>query len=96
MSDIVYFAVYDIIDNNTRESLIQILKDAGLVRIQKSVFCGKLNSQQKKDLLDKIKIIINEEDSLYLLMNCSACFDKMETFGKTFDEQCINNKSMVF
>ena len=95
----MYYATYDITENVTRESIIQILKDAGLVRIQKSVFCGELSNQQKKDLTENIrKIVEQERDSFYLITSCNQCFGKMITIGKDFDEQYVQGKkpSMVF
>ena len=32
----MYYAVYDITDDSTRSDIVQILKDIGFVRIQKS------------------------------------------------------------
>ena len=49
----MYYAVYDITDNSTRSSVIHILKNQGFSRIQKSVFCGSLSGQNKKDLIKK-------------------------------------------
>ena len=89
----MYYAVYDITENSTRESVIHILKDASLVRIQKSVFCGRLSGQQKKDLVEKIKtIIVHEEDSFYLIISCSQCFGKIITIGKNFDVDYVSDK----
>ncbi len=95
----MYYATYDITDNNTRESTIQVLKDAGLIRIQKSVFCGNISNQQKKDMIEKIRQAINQEtDSFYLIMSCNLCFGKMITVGRDFDAQYAQGKrpSMVF
>ena len=94
----MYYAVYDITENSTRESVIHVLKDASLVRIQKSVFCGNLSGQQKKDLIEKIKSIISQDDdSFYLIMSCNQCFGKIVTMGKDFDVDYVSDKkpSMV-
>ena len=95
----MYYSTYDITDNGTRESVIQILKDAGLIRIQKSVFCGNISTQQKKDIIERIKQVIDQEnDSFYLMMSCNQCFGKMITIGRDFDVQYAQGKrpSMVF
>ncbi len=42
--------VYDITDDNLRNKIAEILKDFGLVRIQKSAFIGYLTSEERKDL----------------------------------------------
>ena len=88
----IHLVVYDIGDNNTRESIIQILKDAGLERIQKSVFCGMLNNQKKKDLIVKISTIIDDSsDSVYIMPNCSKCFSKLVMLGEKFDVEYISD-----
>lgn len=95
----MYYAVYDITDDTKREAVIQILKDAGLVRIQKSVFCGGLVSQQRKDLIEMVKLVIDaDNDSFYLIMSCSKCFKNTLMIGKGFDTEYVEGKrgSMVF
>lgn len=86
----MYYGVYDISDNNTRESVIQILKNHGFIRIQKSVFCGNLVNQQKKDLLVEIKSMLDETDSFYLLLSCEQCFGKVVILGKGFDKEYVS------
>lgn len=99
MKHVMYYAIYDIVENSIRESIIQVLKDYGFIRIQKSVFCGKLKNQQKKDLVSSAnKIIDLQADSFYLLASCSVCFGNIITLGKSFDKQYVsgNRSSMVF
>ncbi len=95
----MYYATYDITEDSIRKSVIQILKDGGMVRIQKSVFCGNISNQQKKDLIEQIKNTINQEvDSFYLIISCNQCFGKITTIGRNFDSQYVQGKrpSMVF
>ncbi len=95
----IYYAVYDISQDGIRETVINILKDAGLSRVQKSVFCGMISNQEKKDLAERIKRIIDAEtDSFYLIMNCNRCFEKVILIGNDFDLQYVTNSkpSMVF
>ena len=88
----MYYAVYDITDNSTRNSVIHILKNQGFVRIQKSVFCGSLSGQNKKDIIESIKTIMNENDSFYLILTCNQCFGKIKIIGKGFDEEYVSDK----
>ncbi len=93
MKENMYYAVYDITDNTTRSSVIQILKNAGFTRIQKSVFCGKISNQQKKDVIEMIKNTISDEnDSFYLLLACKQCFGKIQIVGKNFDREYVSNE----
>ena len=93
----MYYAVYDISDDKTRSRVVQALKDIGFVRIQKSVFCGSLSSQQKKDLVEKLKRIAGEDESIYLILACQTCFGKVTIIGQGFDKEYVSNdlESMV-
>jgi len=93
----MYYAVYDISDNKTRTHTIQALKNIGFVRIQKSVFCGSLSTQQKKDLIENLKRITAEDESVYLILACQKCFGKVTIIGHGFDKEYVANEleSMV-
>ncbi|MCL5949082.1 MAG: CRISPR-associated endonuclease Cas2 [Candidatus Bathyarchaeota archaeon] len=93
----MYYAVYDISDDKTRTHAIQALKDVGFIRIQKSVFCGSLASQQKKDLIEALKRITGENESVYLILTCQKCFGKVTIIGHGFDKEYVANdlESMV-
>lgn len=97
MKESMYYATYDVSNNSTRESVIYTLKNSGFTRIQKSVFCGKISNQQKKDIIEKIKMTIDENDSFYLMMACTNCFGKMSIVGKGFDKEYVSDEkdSMV-
>ena len=88
----MYYAVYDISDNSTRSSIIYILKNHGFTRIQKSVFCGSLSTQNKKDVIESIKTSIDENDSFYLILTCNQCFGKIKVIGKGFDAEYVSDK----
>ena len=93
----MYYAVYDISDDKTRSRVVQALKDIGFVRIQKSVFCGSLSPQQKKDLVESLKRIAGEDESIYLILACQTCFGKVTIIGQGFDKEYVANnlESMV-
>jgi len=93
----MYYAVYDISDDKTRSRIVQALKDIGFVRIQKSVFCGSLSSQQKKDLVEKLKRIAGEDESIYLILACQKCFGRVTIIGHGFDKEYVSDdlESMV-
>ena len=89
----MYYAVYDVSDDNTRNSVIHTLKNHGFSRIQKSVFCGNISNQQKKDLTETIKSLISKEyDSFYLMLSCNSCFGKVIIMGKGFDKEYVADK----
>lgn len=88
----MYYAVYDVSENSTRTSVIHTLKNHGFVRIQKSVFCGNISNQQKKDLIEIIKYLVSKEDSFYLILSCNKCFGKVIIVGKGFDKEYVADK----
>jgi CRISPR-associated protein Cas2 len=88
-----YYAIYDVTENSIRSHIVRILKDAGFVRVQKSAFCGTLSGQEKKDLLERIKLVIKDEnDSFYLILTCNKCFGKINIVGKGFDSEYVTGK----
>ena len=94
----MYYAVYDITDDSIRSNIVQILKNIGFVRIQKSVFCGNLTSQQRKDIIEMVKITMrSDNDSFYLILACKQCFGKIQIIGKGFDKEYVadEKESMV-
>ena len=92
MNENMYYVAYDVSDNDIRSGLIQILKDAGFTRIQKSVFCGKISNQQKKDITEKVKQVIDETDSFYMFVACQQCFGKVTIIGKGFDKEYVSDE----
>ncbi|MCE2507286.1 MAG: CRISPR-associated endonuclease Cas2 [Nitrosopumilaceae archaeon] len=92
MKNNMYYAVYDITNNSTRNSIIYILKNQGFVRIQKSVFCGSLSGQNKKDMTESIKSVVDKNDSFYLILTCNRCFGKIKIIGKGFDKEYVSDK----
>ena len=75
--------------------MVIALKNSGLSRIQKSVFCGTLNTQQFKDLRETLTPLIEGEDRLYLIQSCESCFGKLVTIGLGFDAEYVTGKKGV-
>lgn len=92
MKKSMYYAVYDIQCNQIRTRVSQVLKDAGFVRIQKSVFCGSLSPQQKKDLVEKLKRTAASSDSVYLILTCHKCFGMVTIIGQGFDQEYVTGE----
>ncbi|MCD6487636.1 MAG: CRISPR-associated endonuclease Cas2 [Desulfurococcales archaeon] len=63
--------VYDIHDNNLRNKIAEILKDNGLVRIQKSAFIGNLTPQERLDLVERLhRLPLSSRDRIDLFPIC--------------------------
>lgn len=91
MQSNLYYVIYDITENKQRTKLIHFLKSVGLTRIQKSVFCGEIKAQQKKELIEYLKNTHKRTDSIYLIQSCKNCFGKIKIFGKGFDKAYVTN-----
>ncbi len=89
---IIYYAAYDITEDNIRNKVIIILRKYGMDRIQKSLFCGRLNGQSLKDLKEEVSAIVDGNNSLYLIPTTSALADKVITIGVGFDKDYIYDK----
>jgi len=62
-----------------------------MLYIQESVFCGALSGQQKKDLVEKLKCIAGEDESIYLIFACQKCFGRVTIIGQGFDKEYVAN-----
>lgn len=66
--------VYDISDNTSRLYLIKKLQYYGLKRLQKSVFIGYLELNERLDLADEVDTYISSDtDSIVILPLCESC-----------------------
>ena len=72
------FVAYDISDTPTRTHFIRRLQYYGLYRIQKSIFSGFLNPDERLDLADEFdKYLSGENDSIVLIPACESCSDSI-------------------
>lgn len=66
--------VYDISDNMSRSYLIKKLQYYGLKRLQKSVFIGYIEADERLDLADDVETYISsDKDSIVILPLCESC-----------------------
>ena len=81
--------VYDITDNTSRSHLIKKLQFFGLKRLQKSVFIGYLELQERLDLADELNnFLSNDNDSIVIFPLCENCKDSILLDG---DAEIPNN-----
>lgn len=74
--------VYDISDNTSRLSLIKKLQYFGLKRIQKSVFMGYLDTDERLDLAEDIETYLSKEtDSIIIMPLCENCKNSILLVG---------------
>ena len=87
------WVIYDIQKNKSRTKIAKATLEAGLYRVQKSVFLGSINKTLLKELRLKIETLINEEkDSVYIFPMCEADFKKAQLLGQAFDEELVTDE----
>jgi CRISPR-associated protein Cas2 len=93
------WVVYDISSDKTRNRVVRFCKDAGLYRVQKSVFLGDVESNRIDELYLRCeKILDKKSDSFYIFPMCRQDFDKVKTAGNAFDRELVSDEilSMFF
>ena len=66
--------VYDISDNTSRLYLIKKLQHCGLKRLQKSVFIGYLEADERLGMAEDIETYLSSDnDSIIIFPICESC-----------------------
>lgn len=88
----ICWVMYDIQDNKARTRVAKSCKQAGLYRVQYSVFLGTLNSNQKDELeLICEELIDLDVDRVYIFpMNKQELKDTV-LLGQAFDKKMITD-----
>lgn len=87
------WAIYDITENKTRNKIIKICKEAGLYRVQKSVFLGDIEKNRLDELsLQSEKLINKNTDSVYIFPMCEQDFKKVILLGQAFDKNFVSDE----
>jgi len=87
------WVLYDIVDDKKRTKVSKSCEDAGIYRVQKSVFLGDLNLNQIDELTVKINQIVNEDkDSVYIFPMCKDDFQKVKLIGQAFDKELVTDE----
>jgi len=98
-TDQLVWVIYDITKNKIRRKVIKATEEAGLYRVQKSVFLGATNRTQLDEMIMKVKDLIEvETDSVYIFPMCEPDFKKVITAGQAFDKKLVTDevKALLF
>jgi len=75
--------IYDITDDALRLRIAEACKEFGLVRIQKSAFLGKIDSQRRKNLRIRLKEILGSNPgNIQIFLICEADMRFREMIGE--------------
>lgn len=88
--------IYDISENRPRTRVSKKCKDAGLYRVQKSVFLGTIERNRLDELSMEIRDQIDEEsDKVYIFPMCEQDFRKVILQGQAFDKKLVTDEVMA-
>lgn len=91
----LYWLIYDISENKTRNKIASQCKNYGLIRVQKSSFIGNITKNRAEMLILEIKELeLDSEDCVFLIPVCKSCFSEREIIGK-LDEERLKNKGFI-
>jgi CRISPR-associated protein Cas2 len=96
VSDVLVWIIYDIVKDKDRTKVAKSCKKMGLIRVQKSVFLGRLAWNRFDELTERCRELIDEErDSVYLFPFCQEDFRRVEVLGQGFDRKLVNDEVLA-
>lgn len=96
-NETLVWVIYDISKNKIRRNVVKITQLAGLYRVQKSVFLGRINLTELNALVEEIEDIIDRDtDSVYVFPMCQPDFKKVILKGNAFDKSLVNDEIKSF
>ena len=89
----ICWVLYDIKKNKPRGKVAKLCKQAGLYRVQKSVFLGSLDDSEKDTLELSVGEMIEEEtDSVYIFPMSKNELRQTVLLGQAFDKKLITDE----
>lgn len=89
----ICWVLYDIKKNRPRTKVSKMCKLSGLYRVQKSVFLGSLEDNEKDTLELEITDLIDEEtDSVYIFPMSKNELRQTVLLGQAFDKKLITDE----
>lgn len=95
----ICWVLYDIKKDKPRNKVAKICKQSGLYRVQKSVFLGSLEDNEKDTLELSVSDLIDEEtDSVYIFPMSKNELRQTALLGQAFDKKLVTDevKSLFF
>jgi CRISPR-associated protein Cas2 len=90
---LLVWVIYDITEDRVRQKVSDRCKNYGLYRVQKSVFLGDLNSNDRDSLGIECEELINtEQDSVYIFPMDDQSFKKVQLIGQAFDKELVSDE----
>lgn len=89
----IVWVLYDIKKDRARTMTAKLCKQAGLYRVQYSVFLGTLENNEKDNLKLMIKDLINKDtDKVYIFPMNKSELQQTVLLGQAFDKNLVTDK----
>lgn len=89
----IAWVLYDIENDKARTKVAKLCKQAGLYRVQFSVFLGTLEKNRKDTLQLQIEELIDEDkDSVYIFPMSKNELQETVLLGQAFDKKLITDE----
>lgn len=89
----IAWVMYDIENDKARTKVAKLCKQAGLYRVQYSVFLGTIDKNQKDSLQLQIEELIEEEkDSVYIFPMSKNELQETILLGQAFDKKLVTDE----
>lgn len=92
-TETLVWVIYDIVADRPRTRIAKRCKEAGLYRVQKSVFLGTIARNRLDELRLQIEDLMDEAaDSVYIFPLCEQDFRKVVVMGQAFDKRMVTDE----
>jgi len=89
----IVWVLYDIKEDKPRNKVAKFCKQAGLYRVQYSVFLGTLEENDKDSLQLQIEEVIDtDNDSVYIFPMNKSELNQCALLGQAFDKKLVTDK----
>lgn len=93
----MYCLLYDISDNKRRGKIVNLCKDYGLQRIQRSCFMGGLDGHQLKRIKKEIPLLLEpEEDKVCIIPVSAGMLKEATVWGMSFAQMLEKDENVYF
>lgn len=89
----IVWVMYDIQDDRARTKIAKLCQQAGLYRVQYSVFLGTLNGHEKDTLQLQIEDFMDPDtDSVYIFPMSRQELQQTVLLGQAFDKKLVTDR----
>ena len=89
----ITWVMYDIKNDKVRTKAAKFCKQAGLYRVQYSVFLGKMDANEKDTLSLQLEEIIDEtQDKVYIFVMNKNELQNASLLGQAFDKKLVTDE----